>query len=268
MVLAQTLEEVISRLEQIIMDSKEKGDRNGYFAALYHKVTVAVKEGIEKGQFTNGNNLARLDVTFANRYFAAYDEWQQNRTASSSWTVAFENAEKPSRLVLQHLLLGINAHINLDLGIAAVEVANGNINSLRDDYASINMILSALTYGVIHKLNVISPLLSFLGFSGTGSTSMLVQFSMGNARDGSWVFAENLALKVPGSEDYHNFIVSRDQEIAALGQSLTQSKGVFRIGIWLIHLFEKKNVRKVISILTDYKKLYRKQILKISMAEK
>src|SRR6185312_9991990 len=117
------------------------------------------KEGIVNGEFSNGESLEKLDVMFANRYFDALEKWQQNKPVSKSWEAAFKNASKPSRLVLQHLLLGMNAHINLDLGIATVEVSGGDPDSLRNDFSSINTILASLTYGVIAKLNLISPLL-------------------------------------------------------------------------------------------------------------
>ncbi len=261
-VIAKTLDEVITHLENIVKESKKNKSRAGYFAALYHKVTVRVKEDIEKGQFSNGNSLANLDITFANRYFDAYQKWKNGEPVSKSWKVAFENCEKPSRLVLQQLLLGMNAHINFDLGIATVEVANGDIDSYKNDFDAINIILSSLTYGIISKLNVISPLLSTLGFSGTSSNFMLIQFSMGNARDGSWCFAEKLSGLYKDQAAYSKAIEERDTEIAELGNSLTKTTGILTIGLWLIHLFELKNVNRVIKILSEYAKPYMKDMKK------
>ncbi|MBL4676215.1 MAG: hypothetical protein JKY70_08440 [Mucilaginibacter sp.] len=51
---ATTLDEVIEYLTQIINHSIEENDRAGYFAALYYKVTVRVKQGVESGQFGDG----------------------------------------------------------------------------------------------------------------------------------------------------------------------------------------------------------------------
>ena len=158
----------------------------------------------------------------------------------------------------------MNAHINFDLGIATAEVAHGKIDDLRNDFDSINMILSSLTYSVINKLDMISPLLSFLGFSGTKSNSMLVQFSMGNARDGSWCFAEDLAKNFQAQDQYEKLIHDRDAEIAELGASLVESKGFLRFGIWLIHLFEWKKVKNIIEMLSDYKKPYKKDVAGLS----
>lgn len=256
---ARDIDEVLLLLEEIIHRSENNKDRIGYFAALYHKVTCKVKEGIENGQFGNGEGIEQLDVMFANRYLYALQQWKSGQPVSRSWEVAFKASQKRSNLILQHLLLGINAHINLDLGIATVETCKGGkLEDLQKDFDSINTILAALTYGVINTLDLVSPLLSFLGFRGTKSNSMLVQFSIGNARDGSWCFAEDL-FKKSGNE-YIEFIKSRDFEIAELGENLIKQTGFLRFGVWLIHVFEWKNVRRVIDILHTYKKPYKKEL--------
>ncbi|RAJ83650.1 hypothetical protein CLV59_103621 [Chitinophaga dinghuensis] len=257
-IIASTLDEVLAKLEEIISNAIKNNDRSGYFAALYYKVTLKVKEGIAAGQFGDGKSITRLDIQFANRYFHAFDQWQQGKAVTSSWEVCFNATKKRSYLILQHLLLGMNAHINLDLGIAACEVSDGNLDNLRTDYNNINLILSSLTYGVISQLNLLSPFMSILGFRGTKSNSMLVQFSLGNARDGSWCFAEELALLKDNA--YDAFIVKRDSEIAELGGSLIKNSGFLRIGVWLIHVFECKKVSYIIDVLNDFKKPYKKDL--------
>ena len=257
--IAQTIDEVLEKLEKIIDDSARNRDRMAYFASLYQKVTLKVKEGINNGQFGDGKSLEKLDTLFANRFLVAFQQWKSGKPVTKSWEIAFKAAEKSSTLILQHLLLGINAHINLDLGIATVQAADGqDLSELKKDYSSINLILSSLSYGVFHNLNTVSPFLSVLGFSGTKSNSMLVQFSIGNARDGSWIFAEDL-IKL-SSDDRKNFISRRDNEIAELATCLLKSQGLLRIGIWIIHLFENKNVTEVINILHTHQKLYKYEL--------
>src|SRR5215207_8262817 len=110
---------VIERLGAIIKDCIARKDRLGYFAALYNRVTIAVKEGIAKGKFDDGARMERLDVLFANRYIAAYEAYRAGELPSTAWFKAFNAAQGPGPIVLQHLVAGMNAHINLDLGIAA-----------------------------------------------------------------------------------------------------------------------------------------------------
>ncbi len=75
--------------------------------------------------------MEKLDVLFANRYLEALEIYNSKESPSGSWEVAFRATKKSSFLLLHHLLLGINAHINLDLGISAVEVVeSGDLKNI------------------------------------------------------------------------------------------------------------------------------------------
>src|SRR5690606_26555708 len=114
---AKTIDEVISALDTII--EKECANRScmAYFPILYRKVTVRIKEGIRANEFENSPQMEKLDVLFANRYIDAYESLDNNKPITQSWKIAFGAAKTGKLLIMQHLLLGINAHINLDLGI-------------------------------------------------------------------------------------------------------------------------------------------------------
>ena len=140
---------VIAALNVIIADSIKTKSRAGYFATLYLKVTTSVKDGIIKNQFQNGPRMEQLDVTFANRYLEAYYQWQNKITPTASWQLAFKETEKSSVLILVQLLLGMSAHINLDLGIATAQTQTANGGPLEDihnDYDTMNTIIGSLTY--------------------------------------------------------------------------------------------------------------------------
>jgi hypothetical protein len=255
---AVSIDEIIKELESIIAEAIATGNRAGYFAALYHKVTCKVKEGIVAGEFEDGQRMEQLDVVFATRYITAYHNWQQNKTVSASWKIAFDIFSKPSRLILQHLLAGMNAHINLDLGVAVVEIANKlnqPLTQVHNDFNAINTILSALTYEVITELNQLSPLLSLVGLHAQNN-SLLIQFALGNARDGAWCFAEDLATRKDA--DYLNAITKRDADINKLGLGIVNPVGLLRFTVWIIHLFEKRNPAKITEVLSTYKKTFLK----------
>ena len=242
-----TIDDVLTLLDGIITESIKNNNRAGYFAALYYKVTASVKKGIAKGQFENGTRMEQFDVIFASRYLDAYNAWKNKKPLTTSWQVAFDACENSSYLVLQHLLLGMNAHINLDLGIAAVAVSGGQMDAVQSDFDSINTIISALTYQVLNDLDRVSPLLSLLGLHASDQTSILIQFSIDNARDGAWCFAEELVKKK--GADYNTCIAQRDETIRKLAQGLIKTNGFMRLTIWLIHLFEWKKSGKIITLL-------------------
>lgn len=251
---AITIDDIIASLEKIITNCIANNSRLGYFATLYLKVTKSVKDGIAAGQFQDGPRMEKLDVVFASRYLDAYESYSNRQPTTTSWEIAFSQVERSSILVLQHLLLGMNAHINLDLGIAAVEVCGDDpLSTLQQDFDAINNIISALTNEVLFDLGQVSPLLSLLGLHASNSNSALIQFSIGNARDGAWCFAESLIQKKTGG--YDQFIAERDNTIKRLGDSLIHGTGFFmKLTLWLIHVFEKKRPSIIINVLNDYQK--------------
>ena len=86
----------------------ETGAGLGFFAALYRRVTIEVKRGIDSGRFEDGNRMDRLDVIFATRYLEALERFRRGEHPGDCWSVAFRSAGRWRLLVLQHLLLGMN----------------------------------------------------------------------------------------------------------------------------------------------------------------
>ena len=237
----QNIDEVIAILDDIIEESEMNDNPLGYFAALYKKVTVKVKEGIADNYFDDGPRMEKLDVIFASRYIDAYYAYQNNEPVTESWKKAFDLSKKYWPIVLQHLLIGMNAHINLDLGIAAAEVMKGkNIQSLKGDFDKINEVLSKLVHDVENDLSEIWPTLKKI-LKWTGKVDgFLIDFSMRVARDGAWEFAVELA-GVPKDKITH-YIKSRDLQVAKTGNLITNPGLIINIIFDIIRLGEKGTV--------------------------
>ena len=118
---ANTIEDAISIMDDIVYHSYYYRDRIGFFTSLYRATTIVVKEHCDRGDFFEDNDRLRwLDVIFANRYFEAYEAYKNKGTPTQAWHVAFDSAQRNDILILQHLLVGMNAHISLDLGVMDV----------------------------------------------------------------------------------------------------------------------------------------------------
>ena len=155
---AQSIDDVVRRLDAIVDRAIIERDRLGFFAVLYRTVTLAVRDGITAGQFDDGPRMERLDVAFANRYLRAFHEYKSGARPTRCWHVVFAAGSRSRVVILQHLLLGMNAHINLDLGIAAAEVCPGDgIAALEGDFNAINQVLSTLETGVEGEVCSLSP---------------------------------------------------------------------------------------------------------------
>lgn len=246
---ATTIDEVISALDQIIAAAREEESRIGYFPALYRQVTIEVKKGIEAGFFEDGERMERLDVIFANRYLEALSQYQRGEVPTRSWLVAFEATERWWPIVLQHLLLGINAHINLDLGIAAARTSPGaQLAGLQGDFNKINGILASLVDEVKHELTVIWPMLGLLDRLAGNTEDKIINFSMKIARQRAWEVAERLA---PLSEQEQvPEIADIDQRIALLGRIIWKPGPLTRLILATIRVGERGSVPRKIDILT------------------
>lgn len=236
-----TIDDVIRLLDQIISEAERKNDPAGYFAALYRKVTVRVKEGIASGYFDDGPRMEQLDVAFAKRYLDAYFDFANQKPVALSWQKAFDLFQKKRPIVLQHLLMGMNAHINLDLGIAAAEVsAKVNPASLHADFNRINEILSALVHEVEENLSSIWPALKFI-LKHTGQVDdYLVDFSMKLARDGAWKFASQYA-ETPATEQAPA-LEARDLKVAAKTDLILKPGLLAVLVLWFVRITERGSV--------------------------
>jgi hypothetical protein len=245
---ATTIDDVIEYLDQIIEESKRESSYLGYFPALYRKVTIRVKEGIEKREFEDGPRMERLDVIFANRYLDAYYRYKSDLPVTKSWDFAFEKTKNWWPLTLQHLLWGINAHINLDLGIAAVETMGEKpMSALKSDFDKINEVLAELVEEVQDELCEIWPFLKVLLKLSGKLDDKLINFSMKLARDGAWEFAEELAATFP--QERSQAIANRDVRIEQIAEYVYPANILARILFGIIRVGLRKSVPKRIEIL-------------------
>ena len=245
---ADTIDRVLGELEAIIVWSRARSSRLGYFPALYRKVTAKVKEGIEQRVFDAGDRMERLDVAFANRYLSAIHAYRQREPVTEAWMETFAVAGWWSPIVLQHLLLGMNAHINLDLGIAAARtVAANELPSLRNDFDRINAILAGLVGEVQAELAQIWPTLRlFNRYLGNAQTA-IINFSMEKARDRAWSVAEQLAPLSSSEQD--TAIVQLDRDVATFGRVIRNPGIVLATVTLAVRLGETGSVSRKIDIL-------------------
>jgi Family of unknown function (DUF5995) len=242
------IDEIITTLGDIILEAEANNDTSGYFAALYRKVTIKVKEGIANNEFEDGPRMEKLDIVFASRYIDAYYAWKKNEPVTIFWKKAFEISTIYWPVVLHHLLMGMNAHINLDLGIAAAEVSkNKNIHELQNDFNKINAILSSLVMDVQNNLAEIWPRLKWI-LQRTGRVDdFMVDFSMQLARDGAWKFA--LSLAENPNPDMDTIIRERDIDVSKKINILNKGRIIAKLIFGIIRIGERGTVRQKIGKL-------------------
>src|SRR5262249_44630167 len=150
------------------------------------------------------------------RYLDAFEQFRAGRQPTLSWQIAFRAAGWWHPIVVQHLLAGINAHINLDLAIAAVVTAPGDqLPGLEADFDQINAVLASLVSTVEKEIATVSPLLGLLETLSLKTDSAIIDFSLDEARKFAWDHAVKMSPLNP--EELQAAIQGLDQEAAKFG---------------------------------------------------
>lgn len=245
---AANIDDVLVDLDDILRSTAARGSRLALFAALYRLVTARVRDGIHRGRFADGPRMDRLDTVFATRYIDAFAAWQAGAPTRKSWRVAFEAADDRSLIGLQHLLLGMNAHINLDLGIAAATVAPGAaITALQGDFDRINDVLAELLVGVKAALCAASPMLASLDRLCGARDDQFADFAMVQARKQAWRVATTLAgMPAQFHEPTIGFV---DAQTALLGRLIQRPEPTTAAALAIVRMQESDDVTALTAAL-------------------
>ena len=220
----------------------EATDATGYFAALYASFTARVAASVEEKKFDDPERMERFAVAFANLYVKAF---RREIPRPSCWQASWNVVENSELLILQHLLLGINAHVNHDLPQAVVAVAgDGDLEPIRDDFNTINDLLADTNQSVIDNLDRVSRWANEAAGLGGGRA---FNFSLRVARGQAWGAAGRIhALEGEARKAY---IAELDRLVTVLAFLVTQPLAPVRPLVWLARRLEENDPRKVTAAL-------------------
>jgi hypothetical protein len=175
------LEETIEHLRA---DALASDDGSGHFPAMYARVTANVAQAASDGRFADAPGM----VTFAERFAARYLRPRAGEGPfPGCWQAAWEVGPDRHLLIVQHLLLGINAHVNHDLPQVVVGLADergdGDTAALRRDFDAVNDVLAATYPMVLHELGRLSRWVNVVASRGG---TRLFEFSLTEARRQAW----------------------------------------------------------------------------------
>ncbi|MEO6316366.1 MAG: DUF5995 family protein [Chitinophagaceae bacterium] len=245
---ANSIQEVIGHLDMIIAWSKKAESPIGYFAMLYRRMTVAVMDGIRDNAFADGKRMEQLDVVFANRYLAAWEAYTHQQHCTNAWYTSFEACKDDNLIVLQHLVGGINAHINLDLGIAAASIAPGNaIFNLQQDFDKINDVIALQMQSVQDALcKIWFPLRALLQVANNRQ-DIVLNFSIVTARKTSWTNAVALAFIPQALQETH--INTIDAAVVTIGNRIIHPGIITGMLLHPVRQMENSSVSKNMELL-------------------
>ncbi len=225
---ATTVAELFQYEDEIIQAARREQSRMGFFPVVYHCISATMRAYSDQGMFQNIELMDQMALGLFNRYFEALQLYQAGELPSRAWLVAFEAAQRWWPTVGQQVMLCINPHINLDLGIVvARSCPPDQLPAFRGDFFKMNELLSPLIGKMIASFGNVSPL--FGVFSGWTQNPVLpcVVDAMGRR---AWRVAEQLARL---SEAEQAGLVARlDREVEQLGRlilALSPALAPFRL---------------------------------------
>lgn len=244
----ETIDDAILAMDRMVDRALENNDPRGYFTCVYRAVTVRIRDGIAAGEFDDNERMERFDVLFARLYLDAATAHLDGGPGPvhASWRVAFD---APTRwtVALQHLLVGMNAHINVDLGVAAARTQQGgDVAALRDDFERLNDVLAAMVDRMQDAVGRVSPWSGLVDRAAGQFDEMIACWTIERARHGAWELAERLAA-APDDED--RLIADRDRKVAAIGTRILRPSLPTRLAVAAASLRESGDVRSVADAL-------------------
>ncbi len=242
---AASIQDVLNQLDSILLECIEQNSAKGIFAYVYRRTTYEIKLAIDAKEFENNALLEEFDVRFANYYIQAYYQYVNGEECSGVWKESFD-ACLDKLTIVQHILLGMSAHINFDLALTTAEAARGKeIGIWKKDFDKVNDILSRIVDELQDSLAKVSPLFFLLDWIGKNSDEVIINFSMKKARGQAWNFAESLHT---AEGDELNLRMQRtDAVLTELAQRIRKPKWkVTQYVLKILAMFEEKNIARVI----------------------
>ncbi|MGH2897716.1 MAG: DUF5995 family protein [Solirubrobacteraceae bacterium] len=217
------IQAVAARMEAIAAPlAPDDGVRR--FNELYLAVTLAVALETATTTFEDPAFMSRLDVVFADLYFAAVDENAGGKAVSRPWAPLFEKRAEHGIAPLQFAIAGMNAHINHDLSLALVAATHEfGIGLDRDtpqhrDYIAINGVLERVQDEIKDRFT--TGVIKDIDKAAGRVDDMFASWSVSRARDNAWTQAQTLALLEGNGFLHKQFLVALGRNVGFAGRAL------------------------------------------------
>ena len=193
---------VLDRMRAQITQWQAAADRRAVFLDCYARMTRNTLSALERGDFHDADWVGRLVQHFAGYYFAALDAYERDpHGAPAVWQLAHDAARDPLVLPLQHLLLGVNAHINYDLALAMADMLRPEWETLgeterdarRHDFQHVNHVIATTIDEVqADVLDPAMPIMALVDIAMGPVDEMIISSLLTGWRDAVWQHAVRL----------------------------------------------------------------------------
>jgi hypothetical protein len=224
---SSSVADAVARMEAIVA-LLPHSDGIACFTQLYLAVTRGVQARLAGLTFADPRFLARLDVAFADLFFAALDTFQRDPAQTPrAWLPLFQARSRRGIAPLQFALAGMNAHINRDLPVALVATCRAlGLSPEREsvqhtDFDRVNDLLAAVEAEV--KQQYLSGWLRGLDrllHHADRIDDVVAMWNIGRAREAAWVNAEALWAIRDDADLTADYLASLDRMTGFAGRGL------------------------------------------------
>jgi len=165
------------------------------------------------------------------------------------WRATFDVARAPRLLIAQHLLLGINAHVNYDLPQVLVELAPeaNELARLRPDFDAVNDVLAETLPIVLKSLGTVTRWVNLAAAAGGGKA---FDFSLTVARSRAWSAA--VRLQHLDSEARRADVAELDRLVAVLAYIVAHPTPPLSWSVAVARRLEERNSSIVVNKLLGH----------------
>jgi hypothetical protein len=222
------IEAVAARMDEIAAPlAEDDGVRR--FNELYLAVTRAVAIESATTTYADAAFISRLDVVFADLYFAAVDEVAAGREMPRAWAPLFEARDRKGIAPLQFAIAGMNAHINHDLVLALVSTTKefgcglDQDTPQHQDYLAVNGLLNRVQDEIKERFT--TGVIKDIDKAGGRVDDMFANWSVARARDNAWTQAQILDA-IGGNEFLRKqFLLALGRNVGFAGRALLTPLG-------------------------------------------
>lgn len=142
---------VLERMRRQVRRWEKEEDARAIFLGCYSMMTENMLQALDQGRFRDGVWVDGLLHRFADYYFDALTCYDcDDPTVPRAWHVVHSATTHQSMHVLQHLLLGVNAHINYDLVLTLYDMLQPEWSALDgasrarrlEDHLTVNQVIA------------------------------------------------------------------------------------------------------------------------------
>jgi len=199
----ESIPDVIAGLTALEASLYGEKDRRAVFTSAYLTMTREIALRVANHQFNEPDWVNTYTIAFANLYRDAFLAFEAGSAGvPSPWRTGFDAAASARGLIVQDLLLGMNAHINHDLALALVEASiDTNRDARREDHFAVNEAIrhavDAVQQSIADRYGRIFSIIDHVLRRIDEDVSV---FSIEKARLNAWTSALSLAAAGDGAE--------------------------------------------------------------------